>query len=202
RRRQRLPGGFQKADFLIEHGRLDLAEPRENLRVTLRKVLALHSGDSAGDFVSPAGEGREPITDPDELSDSDPWEIVQLARHIDRPHTTDYLSQAFEDFVEFHGDRLYRDDPSIVAGLGKIGRYTVVLIGHEKGHTTGEMMERNFGMPHPEGYRKALRLMRYAEKFGLPVVTFVDTPGAYPGIESEERGQSNAIAESLLQMSR
>jgi len=144
--------------------------------------------------------GEPPISDPDELPSRDPWEIVQLARHIDRPHTLDYIGHAFEDFVELHGDRLYSDDASIVGGLGRIGDYSVVVIGHQKGHTTGDMMERNFGMPHPEGYRKALRLMELAAKFGKPILTFIDTPGAYPGLGAEERGQAEAIARNLRRM--
>ena len=202
--RQKLPEGFQTAEFLVEHGMLDLVSTRENMRQELRKLIGMHAGGQGenGDLVAPGAEGDAPITDADDLTDRDPWEIVQLARHIERPHTLDYIAHAFEDFVELHGDRLYRDDASIVGGVGRIGEHTVVVIGHQKGATTNEMMERNFGMPHPEGYRKAMRLMRHAARFGMPVVTFVDTPGAYPGIEAEERGQSNAIAESIMEMSR
>jgi acetyl-CoA carboxylase carboxyl transferase alpha subunit len=114
----------------------------------------------------------------------------------------DYVETVFDDFIEFHGDRLYADDASIVGGLAQIDGRTVMLVGQQKGHSTQELMERNFGMPNPEGYRKALRLMRYAARFGFPIVSIVDTPGAYPGLGAEERGQSNAIAESIMEMSR
>jgi acetyl-CoA carboxylase carboxyl transferase subunit beta len=132
----------------------------------------------------------------------EPWDVVQLARHQDRPHTLDYFDTVFDDFQELHGDRLFEDDAAIVAGPAKLGDVTVMVIGHEKGHSTSERMERNFGMPEPEGYRKGLRLMRYAARFGMPIVTLVDTAGAYPGISAEERGQSNAIAESIAAMAR
>ena len=146
--------------------------------------------------------GAAPITDPDQLPVREPWDVVQLARHTDRPNTLEYVSHVFDDYQEFFGDRLFDEDAAIVGGLAKLGEITVMALGHQKGHTTAEMMERNFGMPNPEGYRKALRLMRYAAKFGLPIVTFVDTPGAYPGIGAEERGQSIAIAQSIMEMSR
>jgi acetyl-CoA carboxylase carboxyl transferase subunit beta len=198
--RQKLPDGFQTAGFLLEHGQLDLVEPRENLRVSLRKVLDLHA--TAHEAELPETDGAAPITDPDAIPARDPWEIVQLARHVERPNALEYISHVFDDFVELYGDRLFRQDAAIVGGLARLGGRTVVVIAHQKGHTTQEMMERNFGMPNPEGYRKGLRLMRYAQKFGLPVVTLVDTPGAYPGLGAEERGQSIAIAESIMEMSR
>jgi acetyl-CoA carboxylase carboxyl transferase subunit alpha len=128
------------------------------------------------------------------------WQRVQLARHPDRPFTLDYVALICEDFFELHGDRSFRDDPAIVGGLARIDGVELVLIGQQKGHDTKENVRRNFGMPNPEGYRKALRLMKLAEKFSLPVVTFIDTQGAYPGIEAEERGQSEAIARNLLEM--
>ena len=128
------------------------------------------------------------------------WQRVQLARHPDRPFTLDYAALICEDFFELHGDRSFRDDPAIVGGLARIDGVELVLIGQQKGHDTKENVRRNFGMPNPEGYRKALRLMKLAEKFSLPVVTFIDTQGAYPGIEAEERGQSEAIARNLLEM--
>ena len=130
------------------------------------------------------------------------WQRVQLARHPDRPFTLDYTAMICEDFIELHGDRAYGDDKAIVGGLARIDGVELVLIGHQKGHDTKENVTRNFGMPNPEGYRKALRLMHLAEKFSLPVVTFIDTPGAYPGIEAEERGQAEAIARNLLEMAR
>ncbi len=128
------------------------------------------------------------------------WQIVQIARHPDRPHFIDYIHLIFKDFVELHGDRNFRDDPSIIGGLATLENHKVMIIGQEKGRDTKEKIYRNFGMPHPEGYRKAKRLMLLAEKFGLPVITFVDTPGAYPGVGAEERGQAFAIAENLKVM--
>lgn len=130
-----------------------------------------------------------------------PFQTVQVARHIERPSTLDYIKLICgDDFFELHGDRLFGDDKAIVGGVGKIGDYSVMLIGHQKGHDTDENVNRNFGMAHPEGYRKAMRLMRMAEHFNMPIVTFIDTPGAFPGIAAEERGQSNAIAESIAEM--
>jgi acetyl-CoA carboxylase carboxyl transferase subunit alpha len=129
-----------------------------------------------------------------------PWQISQVARHPQRPYTLDYVSNLFTDFQELHGDRSFADDPSIVGGLARFSNQTVVVIGHQKGRDTKEKLARNFGMPRPEGYRKALRLMRLAEKFGIPVLTFVDTPGAYPGVGAEERGQSEAIGRNLYVM--
>ncbi|HSE93750.1 MAG TPA: acetyl-CoA carboxylase carboxyltransferase subunit alpha [Methylomirabilota bacterium] len=128
------------------------------------------------------------------------WQTTQLARHPRRPHMRDFCRLVFEDFIELHGDRLYADDQAIVGGLACFEGYGVVVIGHQKGRETREKLARNFGMPHPEGYRKALRLMRLAEKFGKPVVSLIDTPGAYPGIGAEERGQAEAIARNLREM--
>jgi len=129
-----------------------------------------------------------------------PWQVAQVARHPQRPYTLDYVAHMFTDYEELHGDRSFADDPSIVGGLARFNGKSVMLIGHQKGRDTKEKILRNFGMPRPEGYRKAMRLMRLAEKFGLPVLTFVDTPGAYPGIEAEERGQAEAIGRSLYVM--
>jgi acetyl-CoA carboxylase carboxyl transferase subunit alpha len=129
-----------------------------------------------------------------------PWQISQVARHPQRPYTLDYLGAIFSDFEELHGDRAFADDHAIVGGIARFNGQPVVVIGHQKGRDTKEKIYRNFGMPRPEGYRKALRLMKLAEKFGLPVMTFVDTPGAYPGIDAEERGQSEAIGRNLYVM--
>lgn len=129
------------------------------------------------------------------------WQITQLARHPQRPYTLDYAHRIFTDFEELHGDRTFADDPAMVAGLARLDGLPVMLIGHQKGRETKEKIYRNFGMPRPEGYRKALRLMKLAERFGVPVVTMIDTPGAYPGVGAEERGQSEAIARNLLEMS-
>jgi acetyl-CoA carboxylase carboxyl transferase subunit alpha len=130
-----------------------------------------------------------------------PWQITQLARHPQRPYTLDYLGSIFTDFVELHGDRMYADDMAIVGGLARLEGMPLIVIGHQKGRDTKERVRRNYGMPKPEGYRKALRLMKLAERFGLPLVTLIDTPGAYPGVGSEERGQSEAIARNLFEMS-
>ncbi len=129
------------------------------------------------------------------------WQRVQLARHPKRPHTSDYIAALFTDFIELHGDRNFADDPAVVTGIGFFEAFPVVVIGTRKGRTVEESMHRNFGMMHPEGYRKALRVMKLAEKFSRPVITFIDTPGAYPGIEAEERGQAEAIARNLREMS-
>ncbi|MBX3126379.1 MAG: acetyl-CoA carboxylase carboxyltransferase subunit alpha [Polyangiaceae bacterium] len=131
-----------------------------------------------------------------------PMQKVQLSRHPNRPYTLDYVHRLFDDFIELRGDRRFADDASIVGGLGRYHGRSVVVVGHQKGRSTKENMVRNFGMPNPEGYRKAIRLYELADRFGLPVVTFIDTPGAFPGIEAEERGQSEAIGSSLEVMSR
>ena len=136
------------------------------------------------------------------FSNLDRWQRVQLARHPKRPYTLDYIELMTDWFEEIHGDRNFRDDPSIVAGLGKIDGRDVVIIGHQKGRSTRENLHRNFGMPHPEGYRKALRVMKLAEKFNRPILTLIDTNGAYPGLGAEERGQAEAIARNLFEMSK
>jgi acetyl-CoA carboxylase carboxyl transferase subunit alpha len=129
-----------------------------------------------------------------------PWQIAQLARHPQRPYTLDYLAAICPDFQELHGDRMFADDEAIIGGLGRLAGRPVMLIGHQKGRNTKDRVKRNYGMPKPEGYRKALRLMQLAERFKLPVITFIDTPGAYPGVGAEERGQSEAIARNLFVM--
>jgi len=131
-----------------------------------------------------------------------PWQVTQMARHPQRPYTLDYIHRIITDFEELHGDRLYADDQALVTGIGRLNGRSVVVIGHQKGRDTREKVARNFGMPRPEGYRKALRVMKMAERFGLPVLTFIDTPGAYPGIDAEERGQSEAIARNLFEMAQ
>lgn len=129
-----------------------------------------------------------------------PWQVARVARHESRPYTQDYLDIIAPDFQELHGDRMYADDPAIIGGVGRIDGHAVMFIGHQKGRDTKERVRRNYGMPKPEGYRKAQRLMRMAERFSMPIVTFIDTPGAYPGVGAEERGQSEAIAHSLYLM--
>ena len=136
------------------------------------------------------------------MSKKTAWDIVMLARDSQRPKAKDYIESIVDDFIEFHGDRAFGDDKSIIGGIGRINGTVVTVIGQEKGSTTKEKMERNFGMTNPEGYRKALRLMKQAEKFHRPIITFVDTPGAYPGLGAEERGQGEAIARSMMEMSR
>src|SRR3954447_9489765 len=206
--RQTLPDGFQTAGFLMEHGMLDLVETRENLGRTIRNMLEFHAraeaarGESDKAARLPETEGAEPVSDADAVAGKTPWEVVQLARELERPHTIEYAGLVFDDFLELHGDRAFEDDSAIVGGLAQLGELTVMLIGHQKGSNTSEMMERNFGMPEPEGYRKGMRLMRYAAKFRLPIIPVVDTAGASPGLGAEERGQSNAIAESIMLMSR
>lgn len=130
------------------------------------------------------------------------WQRIEIARHAARPRMLFFVERLFEDFMEFHGDRVSGDDPAIIGGIARFEGRTIVVVGHQKGVTTDEKVQRNFGMAHPEGYRKALRLMRMAEHFGFPVVTFVDTPAAYPGVEAEERGQGSAIASNLMELSR
>ncbi|ADU31468.1 acetyl-CoA carboxylase carboxyl transferase subunit alpha [Evansella cellulosilytica] len=145
-------------------------------------------------------EGRLEQLEKDIYGNLNPWERVQIARHSKRPTTKDYIERLFTDFIEFHGDRLYGDDKAIVGGIAKFNDTPVTVIGHQRGKDTKENIKRNFGMPHPEGYRKALRLMKQAEKFNRPIICFIDTKGADPGIESEERGQSQAIAKNLIDM--
>jgi acetyl-CoA carboxylase carboxyl transferase subunit alpha len=131
-----------------------------------------------------------------------PWQVTQMARHPQRPYTFDYIKYLITDFEELHGDRAYADDQALITGMGRFNGQPVIVIGHQKGRDTKEKVARNFGMPRPEGYRKALRVMKLAERFGMPVLTFIDTPGAYPGIGAEERGQSEAIARNLFEMAK
>ena len=137
----------------------------------------------------------------DIYSNLTPWQITQIARHPDRPYTMDYINLIFKNFHELHGDRTYADDNAIVSGISQFQGISVAVIGHQKGRGTNDKIKRNFGMAKPEGFRKALRVMKLAERFNMPIITFIDTPGAYPGIDAEERGQSEAIANNLLEMS-
>ena len=177
----------------------DLAEVERELR-DLRRITATQHMDLAAQITAleaRAEQLREAIA-----RSPSPWQTVQLARHPGRPRVGDYIGGLATEFVEMHGDRAFRDDPAIVAGLGMVDGRPAALVGHAKGRDTRENIARNFGMPNPEGYRKALRVMRLAEKLGAPVVTLIDTPGAFPGKEAEERGQSEAIARALLDMAR
>ena len=224
---QKLPKGFQRAEFLLEHGFIDGILERETSRDTLAELLRLHGADtSAGQKESEAGEKEEPLdaADPDALADLETldglrsgrsdgeksragaseltaWERVEKARKKDRPVGMDYIDALFEGFQEFHGDRGFRDDPAVVGGIAWFHNRPVTVIAQAKGTTTKENVRRNFAMPSPEGYRKALRLMKQAEKFHRPVICFVDTPGAFCGMEAEERGQGEAIARNLFEMS-
>jgi len=145
----------------------------------------------------------QPQSSPEELSTQNPaWQRVQLARHPKRPHSTDYIEKIFSDFQEIHGDRLFSDDPAIICGMATFDNISVMVVAEQKGRDTKQKVHRNFGMPKPEGYRKAIRCMQLAAKFNRPVVTLMDTPGAYPGIDAEERGQAEAIARNLREMAR
>ena len=182
---------------------LDFEKPIEELELKIEELRRLSDGkdyDISEELKRLEKKARELHTDI--FSGLSRWQKTLLARHPDRPYSLDYIGLIAEDFLELHGDRLYGDDPAIVGGFGRIGGHSVMIIGHQKGRGVKERIKRNFGQPHPEGYRKALRLMKLAEKFKKPVVTFIDTPGAYPGIGAEERGQAEAIARNLLEMSR
>ncbi|MSR36574.1 MAG: acetyl-CoA carboxylase carboxyltransferase subunit alpha [Gemmatimonadetes bacterium] len=178
---------------------LDIAEIEEQIRSLLD--LADRKGIDASDELENLREKLATLRE-ETYKNLRPIEQVQVARHPRRPYTLDYIERCFTDWVELHGDRSYRDDEALVAGWARLDGESVMLIGHQKGRDMKENLRRNFGMPHPEGYRKALRLMRQAEKFGRPVVTLIDTPGAYPGIGAEERGQAEAIAMNLREMAR
>ena len=198
--RQQPPPDFQSAEFLLRHGMADRVEDRAGLRPLLERLLRLHRPPDPAP-APPAG--RPVIRSAAALAPvDDPWTVVRMARHLDRPTTLDYLDLVFDDFCELHGDRCFGDDPAIVGGPARLGGRPVMVIGHQKGHDTGELVARNFGMAHPEGYRKAVRLMDHAASLRLPVVTLVDTPGAYPGVEAEQRGQAMAIAECIMRSAR
>ena len=220
---QKLPKGFQRAKFLVEHGFVDAIVERPKLRETLGEILRMHSRDSvlertlegtaseaaeAGEKELPEGAGngqagasdaRDGLKLHNQVAEA--WDRVQISRMKDRPVGSDYIHALFTDFMEFHGDRYYRDDRAIIGGIAYFHGMPVTVIAQEKGTNTKENIEHNFGMPSPDGYRKALRLMKQAEKFGRPVICFVDTPGAFCGLEAEERGQGEAIARNLFEMS-
>ena len=182
---------------------LDFEQPIAELEAKIEELRHVKAGDGANIQAEIARlEGKAKQLTRNIFSNLSPWQITQLARHPQRPYTLDYLANVFTDFQELHGDRMYADDPALVGGLARLEGESVMVIGHQKGRDTKERVRRNYGMPRPEGYRKALRLMRMAERFGLPLVTFIDTPGAYPGVGSEERGQSEAIARNLFEMSK
>lgn len=180
---------------------LDFEQPIADLENKIEELRFMQE-DSAVDISEEIGrlEKKSQGLTKDIYGKLSPWQIAQVARHPQRPYTLDYLERIFTDFEELHGDRSFADDHAIVGGLARFNGQSVMVIGHQKGRDTKEKIFRNFGMPRPEGYRKALRLMKLAEKFDIPVMTFVDTPGAYPGIDAEERGQSEAIGRNLFVM--
>jgi len=180
---------------------LDFESPIAELEDKIEQLRYVQD-DSAldiADEISRLSRKSETLTK-DIYAKLSPWQISQVSRHPQRPYTLDYIKHLFTDFEELHGDRAFGDDKAIVGGLARFNGQSVVVIGHQKGRDTKEKIVRNFGMPRPEGYRKALRLMRLAEKFGIPIMTFIDTPGAYPGVGAEERGQSEAIGRNLYEM--
>lgn len=182
---------------------LDFEQPIAELQAKIEE-LRLVGNDSQlnlSDEISRLEEKSRKLTE-SIFKDLTPWQVSQLSRHPQRPYTLDYLEHIFTDFDELHGDRRFADDPAIVGGIARLDDRPVMVIGHQKGREVKEKVRRNFGMPRPEGYRKACRLMEMAERFKMPVLTFIDTPGAYPGIDAEERGQSEAIAYNLAVMSR
>lgn len=207
--RQKLPKGFQRAEFLVEHGFVDDIVRREDLKETLGKILEMHEGqstDSTSENEKASYINKDEFSPKSDVAHADinpyltAWERVQLSRKTDRPSGSDYIEALFTDFMEFHGDRNYGDDRAVIGGIAKFHGRPVTVIVQEKGTNTKENIVHNFGMPMPEGYRKALRLMKQAEKFHRPVICFVDTPGAFCGIEAEERGQGEAIARNLREL--
>ena len=181
---------------------LDFEQPIAELENQIEGLQAAHDANDALDISKEltALEKKNKKLSEDIYGNLNAWQISQLARHSQRPYTLDYIQAIFTDFEELHGDRAYADDPAIVGGLARLDGQPVMVVGHQKGRDVKERQFRNFGMPRPEGYRKALRLFKMAEKFGIPVITLIDTPGAYPGIGAEERGQSEAIARNLYVM--
>jgi acetyl-CoA carboxylase carboxyl transferase subunit alpha len=180
---------------------LDFEKPIAELEAKLEEMKRLSDKMDIGNEINKIEDKVKQLKE-GIYKDLTRWQRVQLARHPDRPYTLDYIYLVTNNFVELHGDRSYKDDKAIVGGFASIDDYKVMIIGHQKGRDTKTNVYRNFGMANPEGYRKALRLMKLAEKFGKPVITMIDTPGAYPGLEAEERGQAEAIARNLLEMSR
>ena len=226
---QELPEGFQRAEFLLEHGFVDAIVKRDELKKTLAHLLDIHKYSGAYTEVKEnvdtyrsnsdimkkyleyldniyfkkidREEEKKAEADNNLYNEYDVWEKVEIARSSERPNAADYIEKITKDFFELHGDRNFCDDKAIIGGIATFGGIPVTVIGHMKGKTTKENISRNFGMPNPEGYRKALRLMKQAEKFNRPVICFIDTPGAYCGLGAEERGQGEAIAKNLYEMS-
>ena len=206
---QKLPEGFQRAEFLVEKGIIDGVVERQELKETVWKLLKIHQdsmqyihyGKTQNVENFPEIRSSRGKSGTDGKSELTAWERVEISRSKERPTTLSYVQQIFDEFLELHGDRAFRDDGAVIGGIAMFSGQPVTVIGQQKGKNVKENIYRNFGMASPEGYRKALRLMKQAEKFGRPVVTFVDTPGAACGIEAEERGQGEAIARNLLEMS-
>ena len=206
---QKLPEGFQRAEFLVEKGMIDGVVERQELKETVWKLLKIHQdsmqyihyGKTQNVENFPEIKSSRGKAGTDGKSELTAWERVEISRSKERPTTLSYVQQIFDEFLELHGDRAFRDDGAVIGGIAMFSGQPVTVIGQQKGKNVKENIYRNFGMASPEGYRKALRLMKQAEKFGRPVVTFVDTPGAACGIEAEERGQGEAIARNLLEMS-
>ncbi len=181
---------------------LEFEQPIAELEAKINELRYVGdgSGVNLGDEIAKLEEKGRSLTE-SIFSKLTPWQVSQLARHPLRPYTLDYTRSVFAEFRELHGDRAFKDDPAIVGGIARFNEQSVMVIGHQKGRDTKEKLKRNFGMPRPEGYRKALRLMKLAERFRMPIITLIDTPGAYPGVGAEERGQSEAIARNLMEMS-
>ncbi len=200
---QKLPEGFQRSEFLLEHGFVDKIVPRDEQRETIAAILKMHQKPQRSwkEVLDNSAEHVDNAAVISKKRGKTEWETVQLSRSSDRPVATDYMHLLFDNFMEFHGDRYFGDDGAIVGGIATFHGVPVTVIGQQKGKNTKDNIKRNFGMPSPEGYRKALRLMKQAEAFGRPVICIVDTPGAFCGLEAEERGQGEAIARNLFEMS-
>ena len=195
---ERLPKGFQRSEFLLEHGFIDRIVERKEMRTVLANILQMHQNFKGSVTQSPIQTVEK---ERQSVQEKDAWERVTISRKNDRPVGQDYIRILFSDFLEFHGDRCYGDDTAIIGGIARFAGIPVTVIAQAKGKSTKENVAHHFGMPSPEGYRKALRLMKQAEKFKRPILLFVDTPGAFCGIEAEERGQGEAIARNLFEMS-
>ncbi len=204
---QKLPEGFQRAEFLLDHGFVDMIVSRQDQKHVIGRILYMHrkhdmavDADAAKADITGA-ENTPAATQSQENTEKSAWDTVLLSRKADRPTALDYINAVFDEFMEFHGDRCFKDDGAIVGGIAMFHGMPVTVIGQQKGKNTKDNIRRNFGMPSPDGYRKALRLMKQAETFGRPIICFVDTPGAFCGLEAEERGQGEAIAKNLFEMS-
>ena len=195
---EKMPKGFQRSEFLLEHGFIDRIVERKEMRTVLANILQMHHTAQNPVIQKPVQTVEK---ERQSVQEKDAWERVTISRKNDRPVGQDYIRTLFSDFLEFHGDRCYGDDPAIIGGIARFAGIPVTVIAQAKGKSTKENVAHHFGMPSPEGYRKALRLMKQAEKFKRPILLFVDTPGAFCGIEAEERGQGEAIARNLFEMS-